>query len=447
MARYTMDRCEMPRTVAAGLGMAALDGGEISTPFIAKWPAIIKDGGGITRQMGHFVDLMATLLDSAGTEHPTTYEGGDILPMEGKSLLPVFEGRTHRRHDVLCWEHEGNRIKNNGNERRICSMHRYVLAAFISLSLLIMTACAQPVDQNDADARKAAQDTRNFMEYFKAMNPDMVMERVVIPPNGIPAFYIYMKAKENDLKPGVIMVHGHGADKRYLFSLNWPRDLAYMGYAVLAIDAWGHGERPSVPECLELQKASWFDSTTKAIQKTIQEMPTVYDYLAAQPHVDPKHIGLMGVSMGGCITIGTAVIEDRIAAYVPVSAGLDYINWFADSKIFPGGDQLPDTVNARIHEFDPIYFPEKIAGKPVRFIHGLNDPIVPAEYAKRFYETLRPLYEKCPERLDWRVHNAFPFLQGREPQPRELVVAHFTSQGMTQDAFDWLDTFLKKQQE
>lgn len=309
--------------------------------------------------------------------------------------------------------------------------------AILGVLLMLTSACAQP--QPDT----TAQDTQNFMNFSRAMNPDMVMERVLIPPNDIPAFYVYMKAKENDVKPAVILVHGHNTDKRFLFSLNWPRDLAYMGYAVLAIDAWGHGERESKHERLTVEAQNWFDAATKAIQETIHDIPAVYDYLAAQPNVDPKRIGLTGTSMGGCITIGAAVVEDRIAAFVPVSAGCDYMSWFAESTVFPGGDQLPDHVKARIKEFDPIYFPERIAGKPVRFIHGLNDALLPPKYAKGLYESLHDLYNNCPGRLDWKGHDVYPVPKDRAPESREVVVTHHVSPGMSQDVFDWLEAYVR----
>ena len=63
--------------------------GGICTPMIAHWPkGIKKNVGGMTSEIGHVMDIMATCVDLADAEYPTTYKGHDILPMEGKSLLP-----------------------------------------------------------------------------------------------------------------------------------------------------------------------------------------------------------------------------------------------------------------------------------------------------------------------------------------------------------------------
>lgn len=88
--------------------------GGISSPFIAYWPAVIKQKNAISRQPAHLVDLMATCLDVAGVAYPKTYKGKDVTPLEGKSLLPIFEGKQRKGHDAIYWEHEGNRAVREG---------------------------------------------------------------------------------------------------------------------------------------------------------------------------------------------------------------------------------------------------------------------------------------------------------------------------------------------
>lgn len=88
--------------------------GGISTPLIAYWPAVIKQRNVLTHQVGHVIDLMATCLDVAGVPYPRTYRGQDILPLEGRSLLPVLHGRQRQPHPALYWEHIGNRAVRQG---------------------------------------------------------------------------------------------------------------------------------------------------------------------------------------------------------------------------------------------------------------------------------------------------------------------------------------------
>ena len=91
--------------------------GGICTPMIAHWPkGIKKNVGGMTSEIGHVMDIMATCVDLADAEYPTTYKGHDILPMEGKSLLPIFKTGHRKGHDYLGFEHFNERafLSNDG---------------------------------------------------------------------------------------------------------------------------------------------------------------------------------------------------------------------------------------------------------------------------------------------------------------------------------------------
>ncbi|HEX4263426.1 MAG TPA: arylsulfatase [Verrucomicrobiae bacterium] len=83
--------------------------GGIASPFIARWPAVIQNTATLSGQLGHVTDIMATLVDIAGAKHPANYEGQPIQPLEGSSLLPIFEGKNRPRTTPIFWEHEGNR--------------------------------------------------------------------------------------------------------------------------------------------------------------------------------------------------------------------------------------------------------------------------------------------------------------------------------------------------
>lgn len=81
--------------------------GGISTPLIVHWPDGIADRGGIRHAPGYLPDIMATVLELTGTPYPRRYEGREIAPLEGRSLVPVF-GRDGLERPPMFWEHEGN---------------------------------------------------------------------------------------------------------------------------------------------------------------------------------------------------------------------------------------------------------------------------------------------------------------------------------------------------
>ncbi len=81
--------------------------GGIATPLIAHWPRVIKNGGEITHQIGHLIDIPATCADIAGAEYPATRDGREVLPLEGRSLLPIFNGERREGHEALYWNQAG----------------------------------------------------------------------------------------------------------------------------------------------------------------------------------------------------------------------------------------------------------------------------------------------------------------------------------------------------
>jgi arylsulfatase len=82
--------------------------GGIATPLIVHWPNGIKSKNEFRDQPGHLIDIMATCVDVAGADYPKEYKGREIIPMEGRSLVPAFTDQVIER-EVLFWEHEGNR--------------------------------------------------------------------------------------------------------------------------------------------------------------------------------------------------------------------------------------------------------------------------------------------------------------------------------------------------
>ena len=77
--------------------------GGINTPLIAWWPGQIE-AGSFSRFPGHFIDIMATCVDVTGAAYPDVFNGAEITPLQGESLLPAFMGENPVRSNPLFWE-------------------------------------------------------------------------------------------------------------------------------------------------------------------------------------------------------------------------------------------------------------------------------------------------------------------------------------------------------
>ncbi len=100
--------------------------GGISTPLIAHWPAGIgvTQNGSIQSRPGHLIDIMATCVDVAGATYPVELAGRTILPMEGMSLVPMFQGKDKGDLRPIFWEHEGNRAMREGTWKLVAKENR-----------------------------------------------------------------------------------------------------------------------------------------------------------------------------------------------------------------------------------------------------------------------------------------------------------------------------------
>jgi len=101
--------------------------GGIGTPFIVHYPKVIpKDKQGqIVSEYGFLPDLMATFIDVAQTSYPTEYNGNEIVPTAGKSLVPFFEGDNKGIHlEPIFWEHEGNKAVRLGKYKLVSKWTR-----------------------------------------------------------------------------------------------------------------------------------------------------------------------------------------------------------------------------------------------------------------------------------------------------------------------------------
>jgi len=97
--------------------------GGVLTPFIVHWPARVEARGEFRHQPGHLIDIMPTCLDAAGVSFPQEHSGHPLLPLEGRSLLPAFDGHPIQR-DALFFDHEGNRSVLEGRWKLVALRNR-----------------------------------------------------------------------------------------------------------------------------------------------------------------------------------------------------------------------------------------------------------------------------------------------------------------------------------
>ncbi len=79
--------------------------GGIRTPLIICGPNILK--GNKTDAFSYVIDIIPTLLEFTGIEHPNSYKGREVEPLIGHSLVPLTSGSKSTiitENEIVCGE-------------------------------------------------------------------------------------------------------------------------------------------------------------------------------------------------------------------------------------------------------------------------------------------------------------------------------------------------------
>ncbi len=127
-------------------------------------------------------------------------------------------------------------------------------------------------------------------------------ERVEIPLEGggtMPA--LWTRAPGDGRKPAVVYCNGLDSNKELLYWSWLPHALARRGISTLCVD------QPGTGEALRLQNLPATAHSEEWASKAV-------DWLEQQPEVDPKAIGMTGISLGGHYAPRAVAYEPRFAS-------------------------------------------------------------------------------------------------------------------------------------
>jgi dienelactone hydrolase len=223
--------------------------------------------------------------------------------------------------------------------------------------------------------------------------------------------------KDGRHHPAVIVLHGTGGKKEG--ELSTLKDLAARDFIAVAIDARYHGERGNPTEYNAAIARAYADGKSHPLYyDEVWDMMRLIDYLQTRPDVDPKRIGMIGISKGGIETWLTAAVDPRVAVAIPCISvqcfqwGLDNDRWHGrvstvqkgfDAAALAAGITKPDAAFVQsfydkllpgIHtQFDCPKMLPLIAPRSLLVISGDKDPMNPVEGLHLCEQTTKPAYE------------------------------------------------------
>ncbi len=189
----------------------------------------------------------------------------------------------------------------------------------------------------------------------------------------VPGYLALPKDSSSTPFPVILAAHGAGdgvtqaKNKGYI--RRWMELLCANGYAVLAIDARGHGERSheigfrSVRETFSVPSAR-----RDMFVGTVIDWRRGIDYLESRPDIDASRLGLLGSSMGTMYGSILTAVEQRIDAAVFVVGGMPPQSW---------------TVLPEVHQANYV---GRIAPRPVLMLNGTQDVTLLPAGSKKWFE-------------------------------------------------------------
>jgi dienelactone hydrolase len=220
--------------------------------------------------------------------------------------------------------------------------------------------------------------------------------------------YLLLPKHSSTRMPGILYCHWHGGEynigKEELFQARHtpePPGAAFVkrGFVVLAIDAYCFGERngkgPGGPaekdQAGELTASKfnlWVGRTLWGMM--LRDDLMALDYLAARPEVDPKRLGVTGMSMGATRSWWLMALDERIKTGVAVACLTRYQNLIVREALKAHGIYyfVPNLLN----HFDTEAVVALIAPRPALFMNGGQDDGSPADGIQAIEAAVKPVY-------------------------------------------------------
>ena len=182
--------------------------------------------------------------------------------------------------------------------------------------------------------------------------------------------------------PAIVMYHGFTGNhiESHLLFVKMSRALAKAGIGSMRFDFRGSGNSEG-------------DFADMTISCEIDDAQVALDFLSTQPWVDDERIGVLGLSLGGCIAAVVSGRDDRVKSAVLLSAVARPYDDFANlPPVDPPEEELlamwiGEQFRPDLENVNPL---EEIVKRDpaIMVIHGTDDTVVPCSRAEDYHMAL-----------------------------------------------------------
>jgi len=248
-------------------------------------------------------------------------------------------------------------------------------------------------------------------------------------PTRIFAWYGVPTHRGTKRVPAMVLVHGGGGTAL----ANWVRLWNDRGYAAISIDTCGSVPIPAGnntwqrnpsggPPCWDasFDQIDWPEKDQWTYQ-AVSAIVLANSLLHSFPEVDPKQIGITGISWGGYLTAISASIDHRFRFAAPVY-GCGFLGedsyWLTDFKKMGGAK-----AGKWLDLWDPAVYLSR-AKMPFLWVDGTNDQFYPLDALQKSY-----LLSRGPRTLSIHVRMPHNHDEGERPEEIHAFADHILKSG------------------
>lgn len=183
-----------------------------------------------------------------------------------------------------------------------------------------------------------------------------------------------------------VIINLHGLEVSKEVNITDMNRLEEAGFWSVTIDAPHHGERDDgyLDIMRKANKREAYLMLLGIIQQEAAEVADFVNYFKSQG----KKVAVSGISMGAYATYALMMINREADLFVPFMGNPDFR--FKGSKVY-----------STLEKSGPIDNIDKIFPAKLFIVNAGDDDIVDPDGARRFYNAIKPYYEKSPDNLEY----------------------------------------------
>jgi len=252
----------------------------------------------------------------------------------------------------------------------------------------------------------------------RELRPGYTLEKVAIDNgvDGAVTALLLLPERQNGPVPAILWLHSSTPDKTQVIipNTNGGADslgetFVKAGYAVLAPDAYWHGDRVGTGPSGAVEDGRgeqesllkwnlWFGRTLWGMM--VRDDQIALDYLCSRPEIDKTRVGATGMSMGSTRAWWLAAADERVTAVVAVACLTRYQNLIAHGELRAHGVYY--FVNGLLKHCDTEGVLALIAPRPFLALTGELDAGSPADGVRDLERIVGRTYEVLGARERYR---------------------------------------------